>query len=239
MMTDVLLFGALPYVATALLLAISILRYRLQPYGVSTLSSQFLESRELFWGSVPFHIGILTLLCGHLLGFAFPREMTVWNGSPLRLLIIEVTSLIAALLFLVGMGLLVIRRVTSRRLWPVTSRLDWAVYALLLFQVGSGLYIALFLRWGSAWYLHVAVPYLRSIFTLAPKVSLIASAPLGVRLHVLGAFALFSLFAFTRLMHVLVAPLPYLWRAPQVVLWNRDRKTIRTANGDGPSRGSR
>jgi nitrate reductase gamma subunit len=51
-----------------------------------------------------------------------------------------------------------------------------------------------------------------------------------VRLHVLGAFTLFALFSFTRMMHVLVAPLPYLWRRPQLVLWNRARPRL-ASNG--------
>lgn len=230
-MTDVLLFGAYPYVALVLLVTISVYRYRRSAYGVSSLSSQFLESRELFWGSVPFHLGILTVFLGHLIGFLFPRQLTVWNGSPLRLLILEVTSLAAGLLFLVGMVLLVARRVRKKRLRPITSTLDWVVYALLLWQVVTGLYIALYLRWGSAWYLHVAVPYLRSIFLLRPRVDLMADVPWGLKLHVLGAITLFATFSFTRLVHVLVAPFPYLWRRPQLVLWNRDRSTIRRAEG--------
>lgn len=230
-MTDVLLFGALPYVAFALLLVVSIVRYRKAQYTISSLSSQFLESRNLFWGSVTFHLGILFLFFGHLVGFLFPRQMMAWNGSPVRLLILEVTSLVAALLFLVGLGLLILRRFGTRRLRPVTSALDWVVYALLLFQVATGLGIALFYRWGSAWYVAVVVPYLRSLFLLEPQVELVSAVPWMVKLHILGAFAFFGVFAFTRLMHVLVAPIPYLWRRPQLVVWNRDRKHVHPTEG--------
>jgi len=225
-MIDVLLFGAFPYVAIALLLVISILRYRSSEYGISSLSSQFLETRQLFWGSVCFHLGIVFLFFGHLLGFVFPRQMLAWNGSPIRLLIIEVTSLVAALLFLMGMGALIARRLTSRRLRPVTTVMDWVVYGLLVFQVVTGMYIALALRWGSAWYLVVAVPYLRSLLVMKPRLDLIVGLKWGVKLHILGAFTLFAVFAFTRLMHVLVAPIPYLWRRPQVVMWYRARRKV-------------
>ena len=230
-MIDTLLFAAFPYVAMTLFLVISIQRYRSNAFTISSLSSQFLESRRLFWGSVPFHLGVITLFFGHLIGFAIPRQVMAWNASPLRLVLLEVTGLAAALLFLWGMVFLVARRFSDKRLRAVTSGVDLVVYALLLFQVGTGLYIALYLRWGSAWYVHAVVPYLRSIFTLQPAVALIAATPLLVGIHVCGAFTLGTVFAFTRLMHVLVAPVPYIWRSVQLVLWNRNRKTIRRAEG--------
>jgi len=228
-MTDVLLFGAFPYVAMTLLLVVSIARYRSRGYGISSLSSQFLETQDLFWGSVPFHLGILIIFVGHLIGFLIPRQMVAWNGSQLRLLVVEVSSLSAAMLCLFGLVLLVVRRLTRARLRPVTTGLDWLVYGLLFFQIVTGMWVALVLRWGSAWYVTIAVPYLRSIFTFSPQVNLIADVPWPVKLHILGAFTLFSVFAFTRLMHVLVAPLPYLWRLPQLVIWNRDRHRLRSA----------
>ena len=49
-MLDTLLFGALPYVAIVLFLVVSIQRYRKEPFSFSSLSSQFLETRRLFWG---------------------------------------------------------------------------------------------------------------------------------------------------------------------------------------------
>ena len=95
-----------------------------------------------------------------------------------------------------------------------------------------GLWIALGYRWGSAWYVHIMVPYLRSVFTLSPNVAVMAELPWAVRLHVLGAFTLFAVFSFTRMVHVLVAPLPYLWRRPQLVLWHRDRRHAQKARGE-------
>lgn len=230
-MIDVLLFGAFPYVAVVLLLVISIQRYRSAEFTISSLSSQFLESKKLFWGSVPFHLGIIVLFFGHLIGFLVPRQVMAFNSSPLRLLILETTGLVAGLLFLFGMVMLVHRRLSEPRLRRVTTALDVVVYAILFFQAITGLYIALYLRWGSSWYTQVAVPYLRSLFLLRPNVQLMAEVPWMVRLHVLGAFTLFAIFSFTRLMHVLVAPVPYLWRASQVVVWYRDRRALRRAEG--------
>jgi nitrate reductase gamma subunit len=224
-MFDVLFFGALPYVAMVLFLGVSIQRYRRDPFTFSSLSSQFLESRRLFWGSVPFHIGILTLFFGHLLGFLFPRELTLFNRVPLRLFVFEASGLVAALLTLVGLVGLIARRASAARLRVNTSPTDLVVYALLLFEVVTGLWVATSLRWGSAWYTQAVVPYLRSIFLLQPDVQRMAELPLAARLHVIGAFVLFAAFSFTRLVHALVAPVPYLWRPLQVVIWNRRRGT--------------
>ncbi len=113
-MLDTLLYGALPYVAIILFLLVSIQRYRNDPFTFSSLSSQFLETRKLVWGSVPFHVGILTLFFGHLIGFLFPRQVILWNRVPVRLFIIETAAFVAAILCLVGLiGLIVIPR-----LWP-------------------------------------------------------------------------------------------------------------------------
>lgn len=222
-MLDVLLFGALPYVAMVLFLGVSIRRYRRDPFSFSSLSSQFLESRRLFWGSVPFHVGILVLFFGHLLGFLLPRELTAWNRAPVRLLVFEASGLIAGLLTLVGLVGLILRRASAARLRVNTSPTDLLVYALLLFQIITGLWVTLGLRWGSAWYTQAVVPYLRSIFLFQPEIQRMVDLPLLARLHVIGAFALFAAFSFTRLVHVLVAPVPYLWRPLQVVIWNRKR----------------
>lgn len=222
-MLDVLLFGALPYVAIALFLVVSITRYRKAPFSFSSLSTQFLESRRLFWGSVPFHIGILVLFFGHLAGFLFPREVLLWNRLPARLFVLESSAFAAAVLAAVGLSGLIVRRLGAPRLHVNTTITDLLVYAVLLFQIVTGLWIAVGLRWGSSWYAAAVVPYLRSIFVFSPQVERIAELPLVARLHVVGAFVLFGLFSFTRLVHILVAPVPYLWRPVQLVIWNRPR----------------
>ena len=222
-MLDILLFGALPYVAISLFLLVSIQRYRRDPFTFSSLSSQFLESRKLFWGSVPFHVGILTLFFGHLIGFLFPRQLTLWNLVPVRLFIIETAAFIAAILSLVGLVGLILRRFSSSRLRANTSVADVVVYVLLLFQIITGMWIALYLRWGTAWYPQTLVPYLWSLVRFQPDIQRVAELDLLARLHVIGAFVVFAVFSFTRLVHALVAPVPYLWRPLQLVIWNRGR----------------
>ncbi|MBW2215494.1 MAG: respiratory nitrate reductase subunit gamma [Deltaproteobacteria bacterium] len=64
-------------------------RYRRTAFTVSSLSSQFLEGDKLFWGSVPFHIGLLAVFFGHLLAFLLPQATLAWNSVPVRLIILE------------------------------------------------------------------------------------------------------------------------------------------------------
>jgi nitrate reductase gamma subunit len=216
-----LLFGVLPYVAVFLFFLVTIQRYRTQPFTYSSLSSQFLENRLHFWAVVPFHYGILVVLAGHVVAFLLPRQILSWNSDPLRLLLLEGTALIFGLLTLVGFVAAILRRMAVSKVGCVTSRGDWVLYTLLLFQVASGVAIALMYPWGSSWFATLAAPYLWSIVTLHPHLEYVTSLPWLVKLHIIDAYAVIGFFPFTRLVHALVMPNPYLWRKPQVVRWYR------------------
>jgi nitrate reductase gamma subunit len=109
----------------------------------------------------------------------------------------------------------------------VTSTLDWILYLMLLVQIASGVSIALFYPWGSSWFATNMSPYLWSIFKLSPDLSFVAPMPWLIKLHVVLAFLTIGIFPFTRLVHVLVIPNPYLWRKPQVVRWySHDRNKV-------------
>ncbi|MEP6715079.1 MAG: respiratory nitrate reductase subunit gamma [Terriglobia bacterium] len=216
-----LLFGILPYVALIVFFLMTVIRYRSRSFTYSSLSSQFLENRLHFWAVVPFHYGILTVLAGHIMAFLIPRQILLWNSNPLRLFTLEITGLIFGFLTLVGLVASIIRRFTVAKVNRVTSVGDWIVYAMLLFQVVSGVSIALFYPWGSSWFAAIATPYFWSIVELRPLVENIAPMPWLVKLHIINAFLLIGFFPFTRLVHVLVVPNPYLWRKTQVVRWYR------------------
>jgi nitrate reductase gamma subunit len=174
-----------------------------------------------FWGTVPFHYGILTVLLGHVLGFIMPKAILSWNAAPLRLFILEVTGLAFAVLTLFGL----INTMIRRRLYPkarrVTSTGDWVLYALLLIQVVTGIGVALFHGWGSSWFAASLTPWLWSLARFNPDVAFVTGLPWLIKLHILNAFVILGFFPFTRLVHILVVPNHYLWRKTQVVLWNR------------------
>ena len=220
---DQVLFLALPYVAMMIFFLGTIQRYRAQTFTYSSLSSQFLENRQHFWGLVPFHFGILVVLAGHVAAFLVPRQILLWNSRPLRLYILEVSALVFGLLTLVGLIASLMRRLGNSKIKKVTSRADWIIYLLLLVQVLSGVYVALFYPWGSSWFAAAATPYLWSLLTLNPDISYVWAMPLMVKVHIVNAYLLIGFFPFSRLVHILVVPNPYLWRKPQVVRWSYGR----------------
>jgi nitrate reductase gamma subunit len=230
---DLLLFAAFPYVAMVVFFLMTIQRYRTQSFSYSSLSSQFLENDKHFWSTVPFHYGILFVLVGHVVAFLFPRAILAWNGSPVRLMILEVSAMIAGLLTLVGLVNLIARRIRNPRVRMVTTVADGVLYALLLFQVITGLTVAYHHTWGSSWFASTLAPYLWSLVKLNPDITYITPMPLFVKLHVIGNFVLILFFPFTRLVHVLVIPNAYLFRKTQVVRWYAERRTIRKLRAEG------
>lgn len=217
---DVLLFIVLPYAAVLLAVVGTFERYRRHAYSCTSHSTQFLENRLHFWALVPFHAGILLVLAGHLVGFLIPGSVLAWNADPVRLMLLEGAALTAGLLALIGLTLAGIRRLRTAPIRLSTNVFDWLVYALLLAQIAFGVLLSLQYTWGSSWYAAAATPYLRSLVRLQPDASLVAPMPVLVQLHIVGAWLLVALFPFSRLVHVLVVPNPYLWRAPQVVRWH-------------------
>ena len=216
---DTLLFAALPYVVLVVFFLKTIERYRAQTFTFSSLSSQMLENQHHFWAMVPFHYGILVVLTGHVVAFCFPRQLLFWNQVPARLYLLEGFALTFGLLTLIGLLAVIVRRASHSKVRRVTSRADWILYALLLLQVTSGVYQAIFRPWGSAWFAAAATPYLWSIVKLNPQLGYVTSLPLPVKLHLVNMWLVIGFFPFTRLVHILVIPNMYLWRKPQVVRW--------------------
>jgi nitrate reductase gamma subunit len=217
---SIILFAVFPYVAVITAVAGSIGRYARNRYSYSSLSSQLLENRRLFWGSVPWHYGITAILLAHLLAWLFPHAAFIALGGPIRLFSLESLGLALSVYALMGLIILIARRLDERsRAKPVTSGMDAILLVLLLVQVASGIGIAIANRWGGVWYLSTAVPWLWSLVKLHPDVSTVAALPMMIQLHFVTGFLLIFLFPVTRLVHIAVPPVPYLWRPYQVVVW--------------------
>ncbi|MBI4543553.1 MAG: respiratory nitrate reductase subunit gamma [Gemmatimonadetes bacterium] len=225
-MSDTVLFVVLPYLATVLAVLAGVHRYRSDPFSYSSFSSQFLESRTLFWGSASWHYGILLILLAHLLAALFPSAWAALIAAPVRLYVLEVTGLALALLSILGLSTLIVRRLRHARVRVVTSAMDWVMLAALLLQVALGFWVALAYRWGSDWYLHTAVPWLASLLKLDPQIQYVTALPWPVKAHLLGGFVIIALFPFTRLVHLVTVPITYLWRPYQVVIWNRRPRSL-------------
>jgi nitrate reductase gamma subunit len=225
---DLIFFAVLPYLAFFSFFLVTIQRYREQSFTYSSLSSQFLENQSHFWGMVPFHYGILAVLAGHIMAFLFPRNLLLWNSVPIRLYILEISALIFALLSMIGLILLLIRRFRNDKIKNITSPVDWILFILILLQIISGIYVAIFHRWGSSWFAASMTPYLLSLIKFNPDLNYIIGMPFMVKFHIVNAYALIGFFPFTRLVHILVVPNPYLWRKIQVVRWYRNYRNTRT-----------
>ncbi|MDH3248691.1 MAG: respiratory nitrate reductase subunit gamma [Acidimicrobiia bacterium] len=218
-MLDDLLFVVMPYVAVVLAVVVSILRWRRAPFTVSALSSQLLEGRRLFWGSVSFHWGLSLILLGHLAALLVPRAFTIWNGAPIRLYLLEITGFALGAWAAVGLGILIHRRLTNRRVAAVTTKMDLVVLGIIAVQIVTGLWIAAGYRWGSFWGTGVFVPYVRSLFLLDPRPELVAPLPFILKAHVVSFWAFLLVFPFTRLVHIITVPLGYLTRPWQKTIY--------------------
>lgn len=221
-------FIALPYIALVIFLVGTIYNYRVTKFKISSLSSEFLEGKHLFWGSVPFHWGLLFLFFGHLIAFLVPDAVIAWNSQPARLLILEISAFAFGLSMLVGLSNLLIRRWQNKRIRIVTTKMDIIVEVLILAQVVLGLWVAYEYRWGSSWFASTLTPYLWSIFKLNPSIDAVSAMPIWIKFHIIGSYLIILLFPFSRLMHSLVAPIDYLWRPYQQVIWNWNKKTVRS-----------
>jgi len=225
-------FVAFPYVAIIIFIVGTIYRYRETKFKYSSISSQFLETRRLYWGSVPFHFGIIFLFFGHLTAFLVPQYVLLWNQLPLRLAILEITAFVFGIMTFLGLINLFYRRLTNPRLRMVTSRMDFLVEFLLLAQIILGIWIAYDYRWGSSWFASVLSPYLISIVTFQPEIQAVSQLPLIVKLHIIGSFLLVLLIPFSRLVHFLVPPINYIWRPYQQVIWYRSKNRVRNPEED-------
>jgi nitrate reductase gamma subunit len=222
-MLNVFLFVVLPYVALALLLFVTPYRYFSNRLTWSAYSTQFLEQKALYWGSIPWHYGILPVLVAHLLGVIAPGPMKAILANRQTLILLESVGLGLALFALFGCLVLMVRRAQTPLLKPVTSAADWVLLFLLAVQVATGVYLGLFMRWGSQWYLHTAVPYFHSLLVFNPQIGYVADFPLVFKLHAAGAFLILALLPFTKLVHLLFLPIDFLkdppilyrWRAPK------------------------
>ena len=80
------LFGIYPYIALSIFLIGSLVRFDTDQYGWRSKSSQLLRRRQLVWGSILFHVGIIGILLGtlgaeiaHRAYPALPTRTTMWS----------------------------------------------------------------------------------------------------------------------------------------------------------------
>lgn len=215
------LFGLYPYIAASVFLIGSVVRFDREQYSWRSGSSQLLRRRLLFVGSNCFHVGILAIFAGHLVGLLTPHELYTAMGLSVeakQLMAMIVGGVFGALCF-VGLTLLIYRRLVDPRIRNTSSYMDIAILLLLYAQLILGL-SSIFV---SAQHLDgsemlVLAEWAQRIVTLrGGAAGLIAGVDPIFKLHIVLGMTIFLIFPFSRLVHIWSAPVGYLGRPYQVV----------------------
>ncbi|GAA1422444.1 respiratory nitrate reductase subunit gamma [Streptomyces thermospinosisporus] len=223
----ILLWVVLPYLSLAVFVLGHIWRYRYDKFGWTTRSSQLYENRLLRIGSPLFHFGILIVALGHVGGLLIPESWTEAVGISEHTyhVLAVVLGTVAGVATVGGMAILIYRRRTVGPVFSATTRNDKAMYLALAVTIGLGLAatVAANIAGGGYNYRETVSPWFRSVFSLQPDPDLMTGIPVLFQLHAVSALLLFAIWPFTRLVHMLTAPLGYLTR-PYIVYRSRDTR---------------
>ncbi len=217
-----LFFLVFPYFMIFLFVFGTLYRFRQHPFTISSLSSELLERRKLYWGSLAWHWSIVLILGSHLLNFLLPSGMEAFEKLRIGLFMAQILGSGLGILAIFGLGVLLWRRSSEPRVQAVTTLMDLAVLTLLLIQcsLGTGIRVGLFDAYAS-WFPQYFVPYFISLFTFSPQPELLAGLPWLAQAHVFNALLLLAVLPFSRLIHLITLPLGYLVRPWQTVVWMR------------------
>jgi len=219
---DTFLFGLYPYICLTVFLLGSLIRFDRDQYTWKSDSSQLLRAGSLRWGSNLFHIGVLFLFFGHFAGLLTPHflyESFISAGS--KQVMAMVSGGIAGTLGIVGLTLLLHRRLTDARIRATSKTSDIAILVLLWLQLALGLATIPLSgqHLDGSMMLRLAGWAQRIVTFRAGAPELLAQASWVFKAHLLLGMSIFLVFPFTRLVHVWsgFATLAYLARPYQVV----------------------
>jgi nitrate reductase gamma subunit len=231
---NILLYVVYPYLSIVLLVGGLIWRYRYDKFGWTTRSSQVYETTILRWGSPLFHFGMIAVLFGHIGGLLIPNTWTRAVGLDDHTYHVMSATLgtVAGTCTVVGLGMLVARRRFTTAVFAATTKNDKTMYVVLGGVILLGMFATVHANVaGDGYdYRETISPWLRSELMFHPRPELMAEVPASFQTHILGAFALFAIWPFTRLVHAVSAPVGYLTR-PYIVYRSRELRA-----GLSPSR---
>ncbi|PSJ22506.1 respiratory nitrate reductase subunit gamma [Halomonas sp. ND22Bw] len=215
-----LLFGLYPYLAGSVFLVGSLLRFDHAQYTWKTGSSQMLSARHMRLASNLFHVGILVIFFGHLVGLLTPH----WVYAPFmsagtKQLVAIVVGGIAGVMCLVGGAMLAWRRLTNARVRASSGPMDTVIILLLVLQVTLGLatIIPALGHLDGGVMLALAHWAQAIVFFQGGAADHLVGVGWIYQLHILVGLTIVLVFPFTRLVHVWSAPLGYLMRRYQIV----------------------
>lgn len=211
---NTLAFLVFPYLVLATFLVGHIYRYVVNPYGWNTKSSELLDKRGLKFGVTFFHWGIIFTLLGHGAGLLIPQRYwdAVGINSQAHTLFATYSGFIVGAMALLGLALLIYRRISKERILATTSLNDFVTLGLLFFVVTTGFANVINGLYEHFDILTTIAPWLRGILTLTPDASLMLEVPLRFKVHILAVLTLLGFSPFSRLVHIWSVPLTYLFR---------------------------
>ncbi len=227
-----LLFGVYPYIALSVLAIGSVLRFDREQYTWRTGSSQLLRRKQLVAGSVLFHVGVLVIFGGHLVGLLTPIAVFEYFGVPhgAKQLLAMIAGGVAGAFALMGALLLLHRRLFDARIRHNSSFGDTAILLILTVQLCLGLStIPLSAQHLDGSEMVKFMSWAQGIFSFDRQAaSYVADVPWVFKAHLILGMTILLAFPFTRLVHMLSAPVWYLNRRGwQLVRTRRDIAAIR------------
>jgi len=228
-----IIFGMLPYVALTILVVGSIARYDRDQYTWKSSSSQLLRRKQLMWGSILFHVGILTIFVGHFAGLFTPVWVLDALGVPywVKQWMAVLIGGPAGIAAFIGASMLMHRRLTEPRIRATSSWMDITIMSLIWLQLAIGLLtitqtlqhmdgseMVLFMNWSqsivtlniNAWVTVVDVHWLYKV-------------------HITLGLIITALFPFSRLVHIVsgfAAPFRYLLRPGYQIVRSRRQSAL-------------
>jgi nitrate reductase gamma subunit len=224
---DFFLFQILPYIALAVLLLGSIVRFDRDPYGWRSKSSQLLRRKQLMAGSVLMHVGILVILAGHVVGLLTPIQVFDFLGIShgVKQILAMAVGGIAGVFCLAGLVLLLHRRLADPRIRATSSFADIAVLVLLLAQLVLGLAtIPVSMSHLDGHEMIKFMNWAQHVVTFRPGAAeFVRDAAPVFKMHLTLGMAIFIVFPFTRLVHIWSAPVFYVFRRQYQIVRRRER----------------
>lgn len=225
-----LLFVWYPYISLTVFLLGSLIRFDREPYTWRASSSQILRKRQLFWGSNLFHVGILFLMLGHVVGLLTPTSVyTLLITVEQKQLVAVAAGGIAGVICFVGLTLLLHRRLFDARIRRTSSVMDIAILALLWIQLVLGLLTLPFsIGHSDGSVMLILSHWAQGIVTLHPvDARTLQGLDWPYLAHLVLGMTLFLVFPFSRLVHIWSAPVWYLGRRGYQIVRTRQPMTAR------------
>ena len=215
-------FGVYPYICLTVFLLGSLIRFDRDQYTWKSDSSQLLRSGLLRWGSNLFHVGILFLFFGHLVGLLTPHSFYGhFMEAPVKQMVAIWSGGAFGILCFIGLSMLIYRRLFDPRIRLTSHATDIAILLILWVQLVVGL-ITLPYSWahsdGSV--MLILADWAQRILTLRHvDAQMLAGLPWPYLFHIVLGMTIFLLFPFSRLVHVWsgFGTVAYLFRPYQVV----------------------